>query len=203
MVSCLFHRARTVAQGENMAAEEHLRRVLEGNGYPEVFVKSASKPHSAAAEPAEDPRATVFIPYVARLSEDGRWVCRRYDIRTVFQSSSTLRGQLMRVKDRDPLEKKSSVVYKVPCSCGRVYIGETKQALKTRIKEHKAATRRGEMEKSAIAEYAWNHHHQMAWHEIKVLDEATNNTTLLIKKALHIHLTGRDSTEQRQRCHNL
>lgn len=95
----------------------------------------------------------------------------------------------MRVKDQDPLEKKSNVVYQVPCSCGRVYIGETKRALETRIKEHKAATRRGELEKSAIAEHALNHHHQVGWDEFKVLDEGANNTTLLIKEALHIRLT--------------
>ena len=95
----------------------------------------------------------------------------------------------MRVKDQDPLEKKSNIVYQVPCSCGRVYIGETKRALETRMKEHKAATRRGELEKSAITEHAWNYHHQVEWDEIKVLDEAANNTTLLIKEALHTRLT--------------
>ena len=109
MVSCLFHRARTVAQGENVAAEELLRGVFQGNGYPKAFVKTASKPHRAAAEPAEEPRATAFIPYVAGLNEDVRQVCRRYDIRTIFRSSPTLCRQLMRVKDRDPLQKKSSV----------------------------------------------------------------------------------------------
>ena len=59
------------------------------------------------------------------------------------------------------------------------------------MKEHKAATRRGELEKLAIAEHgiAWNHHNQVEWDEIKVLDEAANNTTLLIKEALHIRLT--------------
>ena len=194
----LLHRARTVAQGENVAAEEHLRGVLEGNGYPETFVKTASKSRRAA-EPIEEPRATAFIPYVAELSEDVRWVCRRYDIRTVLRSSSTLRGQLMRVKDQDPLEKKSNVVYHVPCSCGRVYIGEMKRALETRMKEHKAATRRGELKKSAIAEHAWNHHHQVEWEEIKVLDEAANNTTLLIKEALHIRLTDTETLINRDK----
>ena len=167
VVSCLFHWARTVAQGENMAAEEeHLRGVLEGNDYPETFVKTASKP-CRAAEPTEEPRATAFIPYVARLSHDVRRVCRRYNIRTVFRSSSTLHGQVMQVKDQDPLKKKSNVIYQAPCSCGCVYIGETKTALETRMKEHKVATRRGELEKSAIAEHAWNHHHQVEWDEIR------------------------------------
>ena len=56
------------------------------------------------------------------------------------------------------------------------------------MKEPKAATRRGEPEKSAIAEHAWIHHHPILWDETKVLDEAANNTTLLINKAIHILL---------------
>ena len=103
IVSCLFHRARNIAQ------EDHLRGGLEGNGYPEAFVIAmASRPHTVR-EPAEEPRATAFIPYVAGLSEDVRRVCRRYNIRTVFQSTSTLRGQLTKVKIQDPLEKKSGL----------------------------------------------------------------------------------------------
>ena len=66
---------------------------------------------------------------------------------------------------------------------------ETKRALETRIKEHKAATRRGETTKSAIAEHAWKEHHVILWDETKVLDQAKNNTTLLIKEALYIRLS--------------
>ena len=191
IVSCLFHRARNISQRENIQVEEdHLRGVLEGNGYPEAFVKMASRPHTAR-EPAEERRATVFIPYVAGLSEDVRRVCRRYNIRTVFRSASTLRGQLTKVKDQDPLEKRSGVVYQIPCSCGNVYIGETKRAFETHIKEHRAATRQGETEKSAIAEHAWGQQHPLLWEETSVLDQAKNNTTLLIKEALHIRLQWR------------
>ena len=76
--SCLFHRARNIPQGENIQVEEdHLRGVLEGNGYPEAFVKMASRPHTVR-EPAEEPRATAFISYVGGLIEDVRRVCRRY-----------------------------------------------------------------------------------------------------------------------------
>ena len=115
-----------------------------------------------------------------------RWVCRRYNIRTVFRSASTLRRQLTRVKDQDLLEKKSGVVYQIPCSCGHVYIGETKRALETRIR---ATIRRGETEKSAIAEHTWGQQRPILWEETSVLDQAKNNTTLLIKEALHICLT--------------
>ena len=64
-----------------------------------------------------------------------------------------------------------------------------KRALETRIEEHKAATRRGETEKSVIAEHAWGQQHPILWEETSVLDQAKNNTTLLITEALHIRLT--------------
>ena len=65
-----------------------------------------------------------------------------------------------------------------------------KRVLEVRIKEHQTATMRGELEKSAIAEHAWNHHHQILW---DVLVEATHNSTLLLKEAIHICLTATDS----------
>ena len=43
--------------------------------------------------------------------------------------------------------------------------------------------------KSAIAEHAWGQQHSILWEETSMLDQAKNNTTLLIKEALHICLT--------------
>ena len=64
-----------------------------------------------------------------------------------------------------------------------------KRALETRIKEHRAATKRGETEKSAIAEHAWGQQHPILWEKTSMLDQAKNTTTLLIKEGLHIRLT--------------
>ena len=46
---------------------------------------------------------------------------------------------LTEVKDSLPVEKQVNVVYEVQCTCGKVYIGETKKRLGTRLKEHKEA----------------------------------------------------------------
>ena len=71
----------------------------------------------------------------------------------------------MQVENKDLLEEKLGVLYQVPCSCSSIYIGKTKRTLETRIKEHMAAIRQGEMEKSAIAEHAWSQHHPILWEE--------------------------------------
>ena len=99
---------------------------------------------------------------------------------------------MTKVKDVDPLLRRSRVVYKVPCSCGQWYIGETKRVLETRLKEHQAATRRGETGKSAIAEHVWTNNHSPLWNEITVLDKVRDNSRLLIKEAFNM-LTDKQS----------
>ena len=79
---------------------------------------------------------------MAGLSEDIRRICRRFSIRMIFKPGPTLQSHLMRVKDRVLTSMKSNVVYRVPCSCGKVYAGETVRRLETRIKEHKDACKK-------------------------------------------------------------
>ena len=65
------------------------------------------------------------------MSEDIRRICRGHNIRVAFRSSRALQAMLSRVKDNVPTEKQSGVVYKFPCSCGKVHLGETMRRLKT------------------------------------------------------------------------
>ena len=51
-----------------------------------------------------------------------------------------MRDRLVKAKDKLCTDKQSSVVYKIPCSCGKFYLGETLRRLGTRIKEHKDAS---------------------------------------------------------------
>ena len=81
----------------------------------------------------------------------------------------TTTGQLLtKVKDPVPQEERSGVVYKIKCDCGDAYIGKTKRTLNTRIKEHKAACRYAHMEKSAVAEHAWQDGHTIDWENVKI-----------------------------------
>ena len=136
---------------------------------------------------------------MAGVSEDLRRVCRSYDIRTVFTTISTLRRQLSKVKDPDPMLSRAGVVYKIPCSCGKEYIGETKRALGTRLKEHQAATRRGETKKSAVAEHAWAEQHRPAWDEIAILEQARREDHLRIKEAFCIAVADKEKSLNRDR----
>ncbi len=115
----------------------------------------------------------LTIPYIAGLSES----CRDFDIKTAFKSGKTLRSHLTKVKDSIP---KSSIVYSISCTCGKLYIGEQTRRLEKRVKEHQDACKRVDEKVSAIAEHAWQQHHPIKWEEIRVVDRASK---------IHIQMT--------------
>ena len=81
--------------------EKQISEVMKINGHPARIIRSSQRPRGAKVE-AETLRCTICLPYVSGLSEDVRRVCRKFDIRTVFTTISTLRQQLTKVKDVDP-----------------------------------------------------------------------------------------------------
>jgi len=73
------------------------------------------------------------------VSEVLRRCLQQQGVRTVFKSDTTLRSHLVRPKDALEPTKQDGVVYKIPCECGKVYIGETGRVMQERIKEHDRA----------------------------------------------------------------
>ena len=70
------------------------------------------------------------------MSEVLRRCLQHKGIRTVFKSDTILRSQLVRPKDALESTKQNGVVCKIPCECGKVYIGETGRSMRERINEH-------------------------------------------------------------------
>ena len=50
-------------------------------------------------------------------------------------------------------ESQKPGVYRIPCECGLVYIGETGRNLSKRLKEHKSNCEKAELDKSAVAKH--------------------------------------------------
>ena len=95
-----------------------------------------SAPHTHVQETADASRPDerqkeekgplVVIPYIAGMSEDIRRVCRKFSIRVIFKCRQIFSSMFTKVKDTLPLGKQSNVVYRIPCSCGQIYVGKTK-----------------------------------------------------------------------------
>ena len=61
-------------------------------------------------------------------------------MRTVFKYDTALRSHLVRPKDALEPTKQNGVVFKIPCECGKVYIGETGISVRESIKKNMTET---------------------------------------------------------------
>jgi len=70
-----------------------------------------------------DERILSILPYVKRTTDRVGRILNKHNIRTIFKSKKI--GQILRnpKNQRSPLS--SAGIYKIPCSCGQIYIGET------------------------------------------------------------------------------
>ena len=121
----------------------------------------------------------------------------------VLKSGPTLRYLLTKAKDPLPIDKQSNVVHAVPCTCGKVYIGETKRRLDTRIKEHKDACMKFLTDKSVIVEHAWLNDYPINWAGMKVLQGPSRTMKLVVKESLSIRTTPEDTRFNRDSGYEL
>ena len=145
------------------------------------------KPNNSA-EPANEFKATAILPYAKCLSEQLRRCLQQQGVRAVFKSETTPRSQLVPSKDAVDPAKQDGVVYRIPCECGKVYIGETGRPMQDRIKEHDRDIRLARTETSAVSEHAHNTGHKPLWNEVKFIDRDPYYNTCRFKEANHIRI---------------
>ena len=185
---------RARQRSRNIIAEEknHLPSVLVSNGYPFSFLQKLTKtgwPNNSA-EAANEFKAIAVLPYVKGLSEQLRRSLQQQGVRAVFKLETTLRSQLVRPKDAVDPAKRDGVVYRIPCKCGKVYIGGTGRPTQGRIKEHDRDIRLARTEISADSEHAHKTGHEPLWNEIKFIDRDPYYNTCKVKEAIHINKQG-------------
>ena len=178
-----------------LTEQRNVCKTLKLNNYPNSFVNSVKNKRSKKS--GEDVKKTwsrsITIPYVRGLSEALQRVFSSLEIRVVHRPISSLRRQLVRVKDPVPPLQQTDVVYCIPCrSCSKVYVGQTSRLLETRLKEHRAAVKYARTDVSAVADHIWNLGHLMNFQDTSILDQSSNQYQRCALESWHI-----------QRCSNI
>ena len=89
------------------------------------------------------------------------------------------------MKNTVPPEKSKGVIYKVECTCGSTYVGETHRTLEVRMKEHKRAVKNNNRN-NGIAVYANDTEHSSDWEKAEVIDKEQNWRKRRVEEALYI-----------------
>jgi hypothetical protein len=128
----------------------------------------------------------AMLPYFHTTYNRLSQLLSRHNIKSVALLPKKISSFLRPVKDVAGL--KTPGVYRVPCKCGLVYIGQMGRSTEIRRKEHQRNIRLLQLDKSALAEHGFNHNHKILLQEFEVLSTKSGYLDSLIMEAIKVNL---------------
>ena len=129
-------------------------------------------------------RGYITVPYNEGLSESVKNICKRYGIQVHFKSGKTIKDELVALKDKDHITKKSGIIYRFKCDrleCDEEYIGETARTFGERYKEHLKAP-------SHIYDHSNTTGHTTTLNNFSIVGREEQNLSSLIKELMFIRV---------------
>ena len=139
------------------------------NDLERIAARFRDKCHATTREPStvQEKKPIVKLPWIPGLSVKLRRILKK-DFRVIFTSAPDLKRILCNHKT--PLPRNSQPgVYSFTCNCGKMYVGETKKKVSTRIKEHQKDVFHGRWEKTGAIEHVKNCQEEFKWDEARTL----------------------------------
>lgn len=184
------------------ANREKVSMILRRNGYPRALVSRLVNGWSPRPDPpalVDNPEAPVERPafasltYVQGISPKLKALLERecQNVRIVYGYKNRVSRLHTPLKARDSLMLQSQVIYRIDCGgCCSCYIGQTKQYIKDRNRQHANDCRaQGREPECALAQHAIEHDHGFKFEETTVLDREPILGRRLFKEMAYIHMT--------------
>jgi hypothetical protein len=163
-----------------------LKDGFKENGYNDRQINRALNRRPHLPQPENVPHLVPFLPFVGTVINRISRVLARHNIKPVGLPHMKLSSLLRPVKDH--LGLRTPGVYRIPCECGRVYIGQTGRSVDIRLKEHQRHKRREHPDKSVVAEHIIDQEHNILFHNSSILVTKTRYMDRVVKEAIGIEL---------------
>ncbi|XP_065678448.1 uncharacterized protein LOC136093390 [Hydra vulgaris] len=172
-----IHRAYSICSENHLKNEiNFLIQVFTENGYDEKMLKDVSNQvqKKRFANKNEIPSnsnnlPTISLPWIPIISPRLRRIFRKAGYRTVFKSNANLKT-LLTSKNKSKLPCNSTPgTYLIKCKCSKVYVGETKLQIRTRVQQHQKFLAEGKLNQSALALHKVNCNEDIEWNKVITL----------------------------------
>ena len=171
----------------------HIRAKYKRHGYKrntvERAINDALHPNPSPKPDLEPIR--VSIPYTGPTFHQLKKEAARIGLQLVSKPARTIGSALCsRQKHSLPQHQKTHVVYSIQCDCGGRYVGETRQELQQRIKDHIIGWVKGD----ASSAFGAHHNHHPHFDEATILDSEPHPTKRLLRESSWIRTFGERET---------
>ena len=129
----------------------------------EQIARSYSPPATNKNATAVIRQPTVTVPWLPKIGPRLRKTFKQYGVKTIFSSPPNLKTILCAKNKCELPENSNPGVYKLDCSCGGSYIGETKKRISTRVNEHQRDVFNGNWAATGLSEHSRDCHGQFNW----------------------------------------
>ena len=120
--------------------------------------------------PTNSFKSFTCLPYIYGTTDKIQCVLNDVGVRVVMKPFVTIGKSLPYPKDPLDVNEITGIIYQVSChDCSFVYIGQTKQDLKSRLSEHKRAIKYQQPQKSALYEHSFTLDHIIEWNKATIL----------------------------------
>ena len=121
-----------VENGHPRATLEHISQTFV---IPEERIRDATSDVERTKGDKPPTTSTVVIPWIPQLGPKLRRIFKKHNVKVVFKSAPNLKSLLCNNKSKLPPNSHPGI-YKLDCTCGASYIGESKKKISSRLEEH-------------------------------------------------------------------
>lgn len=182
IIKQMLHKVHSICSPHLVAKNlDVIRDLLRENDYPigliNRFLHNSNNKDSVDGckgpnVDAKNSPSYFRVPYHTSLAPQVRQIFKNTNAKPAFYNIKSSKVFYGRVKDPVPINNQSGVVYQIGCSCNQKYIGQTKQLLKNRVRQHQNDVKNNS-QSTGLSNHVIETGHRINWDSVKVIDRET------------------------------